>query len=175
MIVAGAIAVADLVHLGPAAGAGASDTPIVIGGSPLLDQPAPAIDLRTDSGQTVSLATYLGRPVIVNFWASWCIPCKQEFPLFVAAMTRHQAAGLQILGVVYKDSAANARAFMTAQGATWPALLDPKGTAAAAYKVAAVPQSYFIDRQGVVRWVSFGSPLTGAALDDILSKILGPA
>lgn len=147
----------------------------MIGGSPLLGRPAPQVALQTDDGLPISLASLRGRPVIVNFWASWCIPCKQEFPLFVAARQQYAAEGLEILGVVYKDTPDAARTFMNAEHAAWPMLIDPSGKVAAAYGVQLVPQSYFVDRAGIVRWVSFGSPLTGQALDDILSRILGPA
>ena len=162
------------VGLGHLFGATPASSPIVIGGSPLLDRPAPPVALNTDGGQTISLASLRGQPVIVNFWASWCIPCKQEFPLFAAARHRYRGEGLEILGVVYKDTPASARAFMTDEQANWPMLLDPTGAVAAAYGVHLVPQSYFVDRAGIVRWVSFGSPLTAAALDDILARILGP-
>ncbi|MGH2467821.1 MAG: TlpA family protein disulfide reductase [Candidatus Limnocylindrales bacterium] len=165
--------VALTMDLGRAPGGGAgSATPIVIGGSPLLDRPAPAIDLSTDTGQDVSLASLRGRPVIVNFWASTCIPCRTEFPLFKAALASHAADRLTILGVVYKDATSAARTFMTAEGADWPMLLDPDGTVAAAYGVEAIPMSFYVDPAGIVRYVSFGPPPAGT-IDEELARMMG--
>lgn len=167
------IFVALTIDLGRAPGEGAgSATPIVIGGSPLLDRPAPAIDLTTDTGQRISLASLRGHPVIVNFWASTCIPCKTEFPLFKAALAAHAADHLTILGVVYKDATSAARAFMKAEGAAWPMLLDPGETVAAAYHVDAIPMSFYVDPTGIVRYVSFGPPPPGT-IDEELARMMG--
>ena len=99
-----------------------------------------------------------GRPVLVNFWASWCIPCREEFPLFKRARQDPANEQLVILGILYQDSEDEALDFMRAQGASWPALEDPGGAVAGAYRVAAPPVTFFIDRAGIVRAVSFGPP-----------------
>ena len=112
------------------------------------EQAPPLVGTSLD-GRPVSLADLRGRPVIVNFWASWCVPCQAEFPLFKEAEARHP--GLRVLGVVFQDSASSAQAFAAGQGADWPSIPDPDGSLAKAYQVAAPPQSYFIDPNGVVR------------------------
>lgn len=169
----GVIAVVPLGAPAPSAAPGSS--PVVVGGSPLLDQPAPPIELATLDGAPISLAHYAGRPVIVNFWASWCGPCRDEFPLLVTTREAHADAGLEILGIVYKDVAESARAFAADQGAAWPLLADPDEAVYDAYKgVGGVPISFFIDGAGIVRAVSYG-PLTEASLTTQLARILPPA
>jgi len=139
--------------------------------NPLVGQPAPNFTLQALDGSTVSLSDYRGRPVIVNFWASWCLPCQAEFPLFVAARQQHAADGLEILGIVHEDSAQAAQAFANQQGAHWPLLSDPNNVAWQAYKGALLPISYYIDRTGIIRSVSYGAPSSGS-LDDLLATIL---
>lgn len=171
VIAVGALAYASTLDLsGQAPGASASVT--VIGTHPLIGKPAPPFTLQTLDGQTVSLAAYRGRPVIVNFWASYCEPCKIEFPLFKAARQQHASQGLEILGVIRNDDDLDAAArFATSQGATWPLLPDTGGATGDAYRADAVPLTFYIDREGIVRAVSFGPPPSGV-LDDYLAKIL---
>lgn len=144
----------------------------VVGAHPLVGRLAPDFTLGTLDGRRLSLAEFRGRPVIVNFWASYCEPCKVEFPLFKSARDRHAGAGLEILGVIKDDDDLSAaRAFAESQGATWPLLPDPGGRTVDAYRVAAVPLTFYLDRNGIVRAVSFGPPPSGV-LDDHLAKIL---
>ena len=110
---------------------------------------APPLSGTTIDGRTVSLSDFRGKPVIVNFWASWCGPCLREFPVLKDAEVQHP--GLVILGVVYQDDAAAARTFSTQLSADWTSLTDPNGAMANAYLVVAPPQSYFIDGKGIVR------------------------
>ena len=114
-----------------------------------VGQHAPPLSGTTIDGRTVALADFRGKPVVVNFWASWCVPCRDEFPIFSEAIKRHP--DLVILGVVFQDDAASARAFVTGEGAGWSSVTDPDGSLAKAYRIVAPPQSYFIDRSGVVR------------------------
>ena len=144
---------------------------IVVGRDPLLDAPAPPISLTTVDGRQVALSDYRGRPVIVNFWASWCVPCRDEFPLLASARARYQAQGLEILGVIHDDSAPNAAGFAATYHAEWPLLIDATDTAWSAYHGAFVPVSYFIDRAGVVRAVSYGPPPSDN-IDAVIAKIL---
>jgi cytochrome c biogenesis protein CcmG, thiol:disulfide interchange protein DsbE len=144
---------------------------VVVSRNPLLDQPAPDFTLQTLDGQTVTLSQLRGKPVIVNFWASWCVPCREEFPLLVSAYQQYSGQGLQIVGVVHDDGPQTATDFAKQYGATWPLVLDPNEVAWNAYNGSLVPVSYYIDRDGVIRAVSYGPPPSGF-LDDQIRQIL---
>ena len=94
--------------------------------------------------------------MVVNFWASWCGPCRDEFPLFKAQLEEQGGAGLELVGVVYEDDAGAARDFASEFGMTWPSVTDPSGATAKDYRVVAPPQTYFIDREGIVRSIQIG-------------------
>jgi len=148
---------------------------VVVGGSPLVGEPAPPIELDDLAGDTVRLADLGGRPVVINFWGSWCVPCRDEFPVFVEAREQYAEDGLEILGVIYKDSAQNAQAFADDQGATWPLLQDPGERVYTAYTgFGGVPMTVFVDGEGVVRSVSYG-PLSEAGFADQMALILPDA
>ncbi len=158
----------------PPSGGAADPSGITVGGSPLMGKPAPAFTLTDLDGATVSLADFRGTPVVLNFWASWCVPCRDEFPILVGAYGEHRDDGLAVLGIIRRDSTTSARAFAESQGATWPMLLDPDETTWRDYLGVGVPQTYFIDADGVVRWVSIG-PFSAPGLAFGLSRILPSA
>jgi cytochrome c biogenesis protein CcmG/thiol:disulfide interchange protein DsbE len=133
---------------------------------------APDIDAIGIDGQPVRLADFRGRPVIVNFWASWCGPCRDEMPLLRDELAKHAADGLAIVGVIFKDSADPAREFADSFGATWPSATDPDGSIAKAYRMVAPPQSYFIDRSGVLRSIHIGE-LFESDFDTLIPAITG--
>jgi cytochrome c biogenesis protein CcmG/thiol:disulfide interchange protein DsbE len=131
------------------------------GGSPSADartgQPAPRLAGTALDGSAVDLAALRGKPVIVNFWASWCPPCREEFPLFKEKLAAlGPTDGLQIVGVLYKDQPELAQQFLADAGAPWPTIDDPDGAFAKAYRIAAPPQTYFIDKDGVLRAIQVG-------------------
>lgn len=110
----------------------------------------------TLDGQRLDLSSYRGRPVVLNFWGSYCVPCRSEFPVLKDAEQAHAADGLAIVGVLFNDSPAPAKAFVDEFGADWPTVTDPSATTAKAYKVVAPPQTYFIDKDGVLRAMQIG-------------------
>lgn len=139
--------------------------------TPTLGRPAPAFDLATLDGGRLKLASLQGSLVVVNFWASWCIPCRDEAPLFAAADREFGPAGVRIVGIVYQDSAENARGFMRQYEQTYPGLLDPDGRTAIDYGVFGIPETFFIDRDGIVRYRQIGA-VTGDELRTQIEALL---
>jgi cytochrome c biogenesis protein CcmG, thiol:disulfide interchange protein DsbE len=140
--------------------------------APLIGSAAPAFALADLDGNPVRLADLRGRPVIVNFWASYCASCVEEFPLLKSAMTQHRADGLAVVGIVFQDRSEAARAFMDRMQATWPAAMDVTGEVAQAYGVFAPPESFFIDRQGRIAGRQIGE-LSRGDLARQLGLIIG--
>jgi cytochrome c biogenesis protein CcmG/thiol:disulfide interchange protein DsbE len=94
--------------------------------------------------------------VVVNFWGPSCVPCRDEFPLFLDELAEHAGDGLVILGVLNLDPPEPARAFVAQFGATWPTVIDPDQQFARAYRVVGRPQTYFIDADGILRSIQIG-------------------
>jgi len=134
--------------------------------------PAPAIAGTTLDGTSIDLASLRGHPVVINFWGPTCVPCREEIPLLAQKATAHQATGLVVLGVLMGDPPDTARPFAARYGATWPTVIDPNGAIKTAYRVLARPQSYFVDRAGILRSIQIGY-LTDADFERQFALISG--
>ncbi len=121
-----------------------------------VGQPAPAVVGTTLDGSSADLSTLRGHPVLVNFWGPSCVPCRQEFPLLNQKLQQHAADGLVVLGILTDDPVQGARDFTAQFGGTWQTVIDPDKAIKDAYRVAARPQSYFIDGSGVLRSIQIG-------------------
>lgn len=110
--------------------------------------PAPDFSLPNLQGETVRLADLKGKVVMINFWASWCGPCRQEMPLLSELYNTYKRAGFELLGVNLDGQSGAAQRFLERTPVTFPVLLDPKGTVAGLYQNQAMPSSYFINRKG---------------------------
>ena len=138
--------------------------------SALIGKPMPSFSLQTLSGEKISSADLAGRPVMVNFWASWCGPCVQEHAVLADAQRRY-GDRLAIIGVVYQDSTDAARAFLDKHGDPgYPDLLDEGSRLALDFGVTGPPETYFVDASGVVRAKQWG-PLDAADLQTKLAAI----
>jgi peroxiredoxin len=136
---------------------------------------APDFELQTLDGKTVRLSDYRGRPVLVNFWASWCTPCREEFPFLQRLVNRHK--DLVVLGVTEDTIPSEAKDFVRRRHATWPMLDDAGGQVAREYGVKPIPQTMFVDRDGTmtVRVNAALDLLPQSQLDAELARILAPA
>jgi peroxiredoxin len=135
---------------------------------------APAFTLKTLVGDSVSLADFRGHPVIINFWGTWCPPCRDEIPLIVDAYQARHDAGLVVLAVNGRDQETSTRAverFAAEFRMPFPILLDAKGGVRKRYGLRGLPTTVFVGADGVVRAVNIG-PLSAAALQQHLSEIL---
>lgn len=135
-----------------------------------VGDPAPPIVGTTLDSEAFDLAALRGRPVVVNFWGPSCVPCRDEFPLLAAKLAQHAGAGLAIVGVLADDPPEPAREFVAEYGAGWPTVLDPDRAFKTAYRVAARPQTYFIDGAGVIRSIQVGE-LTDADFERQYDRI----
>lgn len=131
--------------------------------SPLIGRPAPPFALvPVEGGEAVRLADLRGKPVVLNFWATWCVPCYQEHPVLASA-ARSLGEEVHFLGVVYQDEESNVREYLRRQGSAYPNLMDPDSKAAIAYGIFGVPETYFIDPGGRIVTKYMG-PLDGPTL-----------
>lgn len=139
--------------------------------SPLVGHQAPAITGTTVTGQPFDLAAYRGRWVVLNFFASWCVPCRQEEPNLVTFAFDHRQPGqAALVGVVFEDTASAARRWQAQQGATWPTLTDPKTDIALAYGVTSPPETYLISPTGMVAAHIYGAIPSAGWLDQQLAR-----
>jgi cytochrome c biogenesis protein CcmG/thiol:disulfide interchange protein DsbE len=123
---------------------------------PLLGHVAPDFSLATANFPTgqhrLALADFAGKPIVINFWATWCEPCKEEMPLLETTWRKLRAEGKDVvfLGIDFQESSSDVMLFLLPYGITYPVLLDTDGSVANKYRIASLPDTFFINRQGKV-------------------------
>ena len=123
----------------------------------LTDSPAPALSGSSLTGTTIDLSADRGHPVVLDFWASWCGPCREEQPETNTLAATYMKKGVRFIGVDIRDDRANATAFVSEFGVAYPSLFDPGSDAAAAFNVDAPPTTIVVDARGNIRVRDLGN------------------
>lgn len=141
--------------------------------SPLIGRPATPFALTSFEGRPLSLETLRGRVVVVNFWASWCVPaCYEEAPALERGWRAYKDRGVMLIGVNIQDKEEPARKFLAQFGHTFPNAPDPSGRVSVDYGVYGVPETFFLDRAGRVRFKHVG-PITDEIFKRHAETLLG--
>ena len=167
--VAGALSYSDAAAQRIAKGSGA---PGIVSGTA-----APDIEFPRLVGGVVKLSELRGHPVVITFWATWCPPCRDEFPVLVAAHRQYREAGLEVIAVNQRDQEVNTKeveAFAAQYGVEFTVLLDARGRSRRSYRLTALPTTVFVDSAGVIR-TFHGGPISARDLARGLATILPAA
>jgi thiol-disulfide isomerase/thioredoxin len=146
---------------------GASPRPFV----PEIGRPAPPLRLPAAGGGEVDLAALRGKVVVINFWATWCIPCRAEMPAVERVYQSYRGRGFEVLGVDVQERESDVVAFLKDVGVTFPSAIDRTGEVVLAYRANALPTTFFVDRDGIVRDVHVG-PLTEEWLEERVRRLM---
>jgi peroxiredoxin len=170
------LAIGAIVFIGlPTFGNAGSTVANVDGGTPapapIVGSPAPDFTLKNINDESITLSDLKGRPVLINFWATWCGPCRIEMPAIEAAYQAHKGEGFTVLAVDADETKADVVDFANDLNLTFEFLLDPGLAVNDLYRIRAYPSSFFIGRDGVVAAYQIGT-MTESQLADNLEKIL---
>jgi len=124
--------------------------------SDLTGQAAPDFALKSSTGENLRLSEYRGEVVMVNFWATWCGPCRQEMPLLDQLYSRYERVGFTLLGVNIDDNSSKAMNMVQELGVSFPVLFDSRKEVSKLYQVDTMPATVLIDREGTVRYIHHG-------------------
>jgi thiol-disulfide isomerase/thioredoxin len=139
---------------------------------PEIGKLAPDFTLNGLDGQETSLSGFRGRPVLLNFWATWCGPCQMEMPLLQGIYEKWAGTGLVLLAVNLQEDPASVREFVESAGYTFPVLLSPGNDVPLAYNIRGIPATFFIDADGVIRDIKIGAFFNAGEIESKLVKIM---
>jgi thiol-disulfide isomerase/thioredoxin len=140
-------------------------------GSPEIGKPAPDFKLDTLDGRTVVLSRLQGTPVLVNFWATWCGPCRSEMPFLQLTHQNWPADKLVLLAVDVAENSSQVSQFMASAGFSFTVLLDRQAAVAQSYNVTGIPTTIFIDKEGVIQDIHVGAFQSQAEIETILDQL----
>lgn len=147
----------------------ASAQPQNLAPEPAVGRPAPDFTLTTLNGDTFTLSEYLGTPLVLNFWATWCGPCRREMPALQAAAIRYDGEAL-IVGIDQGEDASVVQPFVEEFALTFPIPMDTELAVADLYNVKGLPTTYFVDGDGIIRYVWSGE-MNSVTLAEGISRI----
>ena len=133
--------------------------------------PAPAFQLNSNTGKPLALADFKGQIVLLNFWATWCGPCRQEMPILEQLNRQYHGKGVTLLGINVEPDSAAAVDWLKATPVSFPILFDVDSKVSSLYEVAGMPNTVIVDRKGVVRYIHRG--YSAGAENDYLNQIRG--
>ena len=143
------------------------------GAAPRVGQPAPDFELKLIDGTTVRLSDYKGRPVWINFWATWCPPCRAENPDIEAVYNAHKDKdGLVLLAPAIGEGQSSVASYMDRADLNYPVGTDSDTQIAADYRVLGIPTHIFVDREGIVREIRVGA-MSEKSMEKRIAKIVG--
>ena len=140
--------------------------------APQIGKSAPSFRLTDIDGESISLSDFRGKPVLINFWATWCSPCRFEMPYIQEVYDEWSGQGLVVLAVDIGESPSQVEKFIQAYNLSFPVLLDVAGKVAEQYNVRYIPMTYFIDGSGIIRDIKIGPFSSLAEIEGKLSVIL---
>jgi cytochrome c biogenesis protein CcmG/thiol:disulfide interchange protein DsbE len=138
--------------------------------APKIGGPAPGFTTRRIDGGSFDLASVRGKPVVINFWASWCGPCKTEAAELERQWQHYRGKGVVFLGIDYNDQTGDARRFLAHHNVTYPTLLDGSGAIGDRYGITGVPETYFIDRKGRIVGEHILGPITTSRWSEAFAR-----
>lgn len=152
---------------------GSNATETFASGPALVGDPAPDFSLQTLDGETLKLSDMKGTAVVLNFWASWCGPCKDEMPALQSVARKYENQGVKVLAVNQQESPEVARQYLRENNLDFLVLLDSRGRLSETYRVRGIPATFFIDKNGVLQYLSAGS-LNESAFDRRIRDLIAP-
>ena len=139
---------------------------------PQIGDPAPDFTVTLLGGSDLASIDLQGRVVVINFWASWCAPCRNEAPELQSAWEAYQDKGVTFVGITYQDAKNASQRFVDTFGLTYPNGVDEKGQISRAYGITGIPETFIIDREGNIAWSRIGE-VRADELAEQLERLLG--
>ncbi|MGZ9187999.1 MAG: TlpA family protein disulfide reductase [Candidatus Binatia bacterium] len=143
--------------------------PVAPSSAPLVGTAAVPFDLKTLEGKAAGLETFRGKPLVINFFASWCDPCRDEMPL-INELSAKAVGNYQVLGIAVEDSRAAVSEYAKEAKLVFPIVLDLNSTVKRAYRIFGPPATFFIDRQGIIRDIVIG-PITSERAKEAMKRL----
>ncbi|HEY54832.1 MAG TPA: TlpA family protein disulfide reductase [Dehalococcoidia bacterium] len=142
------------------------------GQPPQIGEPATDFQFQTPEGELTSLSDSRGQPVLLNFWATWCSPCRMEMPYLQQIYDEWQGEGLVLLAINIGESADEATSFLESRSITFPVLLDTNYDVAICYYTISIPMTFFIDEDGIIQYIKVGPFTSLGEIENIVSQLI---